>query len=374
MSVRPSSAPSVQTSRDGERGRRSESRESRRRRRSESRSPDEGRNRGRRPIFLSSKKKTTDVYGTAARRITRLIDMNWDPTSVINAGIALLALDSDAAMQAEVASASKKKKSLYDLFFLLSDLIPGFGDTRDWAEVRKTLEDHKSAAKTEDNRTFKTSFPVWQIWDPPLSCDSKRDRGVGHPQCARYLCPIDVDWNDEPSRTRFRDAHDPPMTAENCPAFIYKDCELDPNDLFKGFLRNDLLVRAARTTIFPPSVANVAGNPDHQSGRKSKADIYEMEEVTPGFLAYIAVGVRYALSSETTFNAKGGSFNYQKFYTDIVSNLTDPVCKVESDALMEWWNKRLFPTKHVAEEEAPVGMFARLREQAVQRQVQAEGN
>lgn len=34
--------------------------------------------------------------------------MNWDPTSVINAGIALLALDSDEAMDAEVASASKK--------------------------------------------------------------------------------------------------------------------------------------------------------------------------------------------------------------------------------------------------------------------------
>jgi hypothetical protein len=59
-------------------------------------------------IFLSAKKKTIDCYGTAARRITRLVDMNWNPTAVINAGIALLALDSDAAVDAEMASASPK--------------------------------------------------------------------------------------------------------------------------------------------------------------------------------------------------------------------------------------------------------------------------
>jgi hypothetical protein len=45
--------------------------------------------------------------------------------------------------------------------------------------------------------------------------------------------------------------------------------------------------------LFPPSVANAADQPDHQSARKSKAEIYEMEKVTPGFLAYVAVEVRF---------------------------------------------------------------------------------
>jgi hypothetical protein len=48
--------------------------------------------------------------------------------------------------------------------------------------------------------------------------------------------------------------------------------------------------------IFPLSVANTADKPDHQSGRKLKADIYEMEAVTPGFLAYVAVGVSVPLT------------------------------------------------------------------------------
>ena len=59
-------------------------------------------------IILSPKKKTTDAYGTAAHRITQLIDMNWDPTNVINTGILLPALDSEEAMEVEMASASPK--------------------------------------------------------------------------------------------------------------------------------------------------------------------------------------------------------------------------------------------------------------------------
>ena len=49
--------------------------------------------------------------------------------------------------------------------------------------------------------------------------------------------------------------------------------------------------------------------------------------------------VRYALSSESTFNVKGGVFNYQRFYKLIVDNLTDPACKADADTLMAWWNR-----------------------------------
>jgi hypothetical protein len=58
-------------------------------------------------IILSARKKPTDEYGRAARQITRLVNMCWEPTSVINAGISLLALDPVAA-EVEIASASDK--------------------------------------------------------------------------------------------------------------------------------------------------------------------------------------------------------------------------------------------------------------------------
>lgn len=59
-------------------------------------------------IVLSSKKKTTDEYGVAARMVTRVINMNWEPFAVINAGVSLLALDSDEAIELAMADASEK--------------------------------------------------------------------------------------------------------------------------------------------------------------------------------------------------------------------------------------------------------------------------
>lgn len=362
--VPPSSrATSILNPRDGDRQSQSRgsSRGPRRRRRNRSRSPtesdDERPNKRLRPILLSPKKKTTDAYGTAARRITRLLDMNWEPTGVINAGISLLAMDSEEAMELEMTTASPRKKALYDIFMLLSELIPGFQESTDWASVRHRLEGHKSSAKTEDHRTFKVSSPQWIVWNPPLS-HSKLGRGLTHPQCARLLCPIDVDWDSEIQRDRFRVELDPPMTATNWPAFLYEDYKADLGNLAKGFMRSDIMMRAARAAIFPPSVANAQDGPDHQSNRKSKAEVYEMDGVTPGFLAYVAVAVRYTLSSEPTFNLRGGAFNYQRFYQDLVTYLNDPVCKTDTDKLIKWWDKCLFPPKHTTEEDAPSGMQA----------------
>ncbi|KAB5587590.1 hypothetical protein CTheo_8971 [Ceratobasidium theobromae] len=289
--------------------------------------------------------------------------MNWDPTSVINAGISLLALESEHAMEVEMTTASTKKKELYNMFMKLSELIPGLQESADWDLVHHRLEHHKSAAKTEDNRTFKVSLPQWQAWNPPLSCESKLGRGLSHPECTRLLCPIDVDWDCKVARNKFQVELDPPMTATRWPAFLYENYKADLNNLAKGFMRSDIMVRATRAVLFPPSVANAKDRPDHKSNRKSKATIYEMDQITPGLLAYMAVGIRYALSSETTFNLCGGVFNYQRFYTDLVAYLTDPACKRETDKLIQWWNDCLFPLKHVVEDDTLSDMLSRLRAQ-----------
>jgi len=369
-------ATSTVDSRDGDQERRAESRDPPRRRRHRSQSPsesvDEQPSKRHRPIILSSKKKTTDAYGTAARQITRLIDMNWEPTSVINAGIALIAMNSEEDMELEMTTASPKKKAQYDIFIKLSELIPGFQKSKDWDSVRHQLERHRSSAKTEDHRIFKVSVPQWSAWDPPLSRQSKLGRGLAHPECAQLLCPIDVNWDSEIERNRFCVELNPPMTAANWPAFLYENYRADPNNLAKGFMRSDIMIRAARAVLFPPSVANVQDTADHQTTRKSKAEVYGMDEVTPGFLAYIAVGVRYTLSSETTFNIRGGVFNYQRFYRDLITYLNDPMCQVNTGGLMEWWNKTLFPPKHAIEEDAPSGMLARLRAQAAAEELRAQ--
>ncbi|KDN41260.1 hypothetical protein RSAG8_07529, partial [Rhizoctonia solani AG-8 WAC10335] len=268
---------------------------------------------------------------------------NWEPCFAINAGISLLTLgeDDEDAVGVEVASASGKKHALYDIFLLLCDQIPGFSDSDDWDSVRYRLEKGKCAARTEDNHMLKTELPKWKScnWDPPLNPDTKHNRGLAHPQCAMLLAPISVVWENEEARNKFLTNYEPPMTAKQLwPAFMYEDCKGNVNNLKLGLLRSQIMIRAARAILFPPSVANAEDGPDHQSNRKTKADTYGMSGVTPGFLAYVAVGLRFALSSEKTFNNRGGIFDYERFYNDIVTYLNDATCKSETSELINWWN------------------------------------
>ncbi|CUA77218.1 hypothetical protein RSOLAG22IIIB_12623 [Rhizoctonia solani] len=317
-----------------------EARRERRQRESESPEPENGEGEQRldkrpRLIVLSAKKGTTDEYGVAARQITRLVDMCWEPRSAINAGIALLVLDDDAA-RVELATASTEKKLLYTIFFTLCDLLPGLRDSVDWDDIRSRLDNGKTAAKTEDNRTFKTQIPKWHTWDPLLSLN-KNERGLQHMECARLLCPITVDWDDLEARRRFLIENVPPQTAEEWPACLY-DGKPDPNDLFKGLMRSTLFVNAVRGVVLPPSVVDAFNSkhaPDHRSNRRTKADTYKIQTVTPGLLAYVAVLLRYSLSSETIFVDHGGSFSYVHFYNDIAGYLNDPQCKDQTKELME---------------------------------------
>ncbi|KDN33868.1 hypothetical protein RSAG8_13036, partial [Rhizoctonia solani AG-8 WAC10335] len=88
-------------------------------------------------IVIHPKRKTADEYGIAARLVTRIQMANWEPCFAINAGISLLTLgeDDEDAVGVEVASASGKKRALYDIFLLLCDRIPGFSDSDDWDSV-----------------------------------------------------------------------------------------------------------------------------------------------------------------------------------------------------------------------------------------------
>ncbi|KAG8702015.1 hypothetical protein FRC09_004998 [Ceratobasidium sp. 395] len=335
-----------------------------------------------RPVNMSAKRRTTDTYGVAARYITRIIDMNWDPIAVINAGILLISLNSDEEAQAEIASASEnfwninhsrlRQRKLYDIFILLCEYIPGFQDTTDWENVRYRLDRGKSAAKTEDNRAFKIGAPTWRKWTEPFPPASKDARGLANKECAQCLAPCGVKWDDEAQRYEFIHNFNPPMTHEQYfPAGLYLDYKGDTKNLSKGLLRSDLMVRAVKTVLLPASIANAEDKPDHQSNRKSKADRYGMSEVTPALLAYAAVGLRYALSSEPTFISSGGLFNYEIFYNDLVTYLTDPDCKEDTAELLQWWNETLFPPKRTNPRDQPSSMVAMLRKQAIERKQRA---
>ncbi|KAB5587617.1 hypothetical protein CTheo_8944 [Ceratobasidium theobromae] len=315
------------------------------------------------PPKFSYMQRPVDEYGVAACLVTQVHAANWEPYAVVNAGISLLALDDEDAVATEIASASERKQALYDIFELLSNRIPGFSNSTDW----DSLDDGRIVARIEDNHTLKISLPKWKSckWDPPLDPASKHNCGLVHPQCAMLLAPISVDWSNDEECNRFITLYSPPMTAGQLwLAFMYEQYKGDVNNLSKGLLWSEIIIHAAKAIIFPPSVANSEDEPDHQSNRRTKADTYGMDGVTPSFLAYVAVGLRFTLSLEQFFHNQGGLFDYNRFYNDIGNYLNDPVCKPDTDDLIKWWNGWLFKPKRTIVEEEPESMIAQLQRQA----------
>jgi hypothetical protein len=58
------------------------------------------------------------------------------------------------------------------------------------------LNEGRSGAKAEDNSKVKNSIVHWMPWSPPLANEPKSSRGISHPECAWYLSPITVDWDN----------------------------------------------------------------------------------------------------------------------------------------------------------------------------------
>ncbi|QRV91896.1 hypothetical protein RhiJN_19914 [Ceratobasidium sp. AG-Ba] len=289
---------------------------------------------------------------TDSRQLTRLVAMSWTPRSLTNAATKLRRAMDDGSEQAIRDGASKTEKRYFDLYDKLDRLQPDLFDLLDARDshfmrnVRQKLADGRNGAKAEDNHKAKHSLPHLRAWTPSLVDEPKGSRGLAHPECAYMLSPTTIDWDNEEQKRQFIECSNPPMTHKHWSRFLWADCKADPNHPSKGMLQNKLLVDMANVILKSPSsvipTARVRPNVVRR-GRKGIAAKYQLTKVTTGFLAYVAVMTRYALSSETTFDEDGGTFNYVKFYDDIRTYLEAPKFKRRAKVLIDWWNKTLFP-------------------------------
>ncbi|KAF8594583.1 hypothetical protein BDV93DRAFT_414854, partial [Ceratobasidium sp. AG-I] len=204
------------------------------------------------------------------------------------------------------------------------------------------LDDGRSGAKAEDNNKVKNAIVHWRPWSPPLAHEPKSSRGLAHPQCARLLAPITVNWEDVEERRQFIECNNPPPTANHWPRMLYEDDMGDPKKPSKGLLRGPLLVDSAKAILQSPSsvLPSTSARPGAvRRGRKGVASKYQLDAVTPAFLAYVAVIVRFALSSEDMFSDDGGTFKYVIFYMQIREYLEAPKHQATVAPLLAWWNR-----------------------------------
>jgi hypothetical protein len=81
--------------------------------------------------------------------------------------------------------------------------------------------------------------------------------------------------------------------------------------------------------------------------RGNVARLLGMRSVTPRSIAYVAVQLRYALSSAAAWNENDGSFCYPVFYNHIVDFFENPpgaAAQAHVQSLLSWWTKCAIPS------------------------------
>ncbi|KAG8685544.1 hypothetical protein FRC09_014681 [Ceratobasidium sp. 395] len=228
----------------------------------------------------------------------------------------------------------------------LWELLIARNDSHFNRTIRQKLSDGRDGARAEDNGKVKNALPHLLKCEPSLVNQPKANRGLMHPVCAYYLSSIKTNWEDPEEKRQFLECSNPPMIAMYWPRVLYAKGKGDINEPSKGLFRNPLLVDIAKAMLKSPSsvipTASVRPNAVRR-GRKGIAAKYQLTKVTTGFLAYVAVLTRFALSAEETFSDDGGTFNYIAFYNQLRQFLEAPKYQSRAKALIDWWNKALFP-------------------------------
>ncbi|KAI0634459.1 hypothetical protein C8Q77DRAFT_1112247 [Trametes polyzona] len=187
----------------------------------------------------------------------------------------------------------------------------------------------------------KKSIGEWYAFVPALNSD-KALRGFNHPVCGRLLCPAQFDYGDmEVARGLRHGSSRYPVSPLHPPNFLWRDEKAppDPKDHWIGYARGQLLLKAMRHILYGPQAATTAGQ--KIGSRKPRAQSFKIRSITPAAIAYAAVMVHFALSSQDTFNAIGhmNRFNYTQFYQSIVHFIEHTLLDDERADLLGWWNQ-----------------------------------
>ncbi|KAG6839635.1 hypothetical protein C0991_000639 [Blastosporella zonata] len=75
--------------------------------------------------------------------------------------------------------------------------------------------------------------------------------------------------------------------------------------------------------------------------KPSKATINSLTQVTGQTLAYAAIQGRFVISSVDIWSIRNGTFNYQDFYSNIVSLFEEKPENPWVVETLDWWNRQL---------------------------------
>ncbi|KAF8419799.1 hypothetical protein L210DRAFT_3615596 [Boletus edulis BED1] len=188
--------------------------------------------------------------------------------------------------------------------------------------------------------------------NPPLDPFQKLGRGFHSDATGRLLCPAEYDWGSAEHRAKIRDMHpDFIVTANSWPKFLYEDYTYDPTNPSKGLFKGSMVLKSFKVIFTSPSsIDEDHDTPEkrrraERSTRRNVAQLLKMNKVQPRAIAYVAVQLRFALSSCGAWKPRDDLFDYPTFYNNILKwfQITDDADEqVFVNDLLLWWNRQIF--------------------------------
>ncbi|KAF7970326.1 hypothetical protein HWV62_24346 [Athelia sp. TMB] len=226
-------------------------------------------------------------------------------------------------------------------------------------------------ARGDDTAKLKAATVPWVnatfgASTPPPSPQTKHERGLDNDHTGRLLCPGEFSWDDLTVRSLIREGHeDFLVTAQSWPNFMYAGYSCDVSDIENGLMKSVMLVKAFKYLFTSPSsAADKSLDTGERRAKRAKltqpatrsnvACLIGLRAVTPRAIAYVAVQLRFALSSGTSWKLVDIDFSHVEFYAAIVDffeNPARPRSKAKADALLAWWNLQIFGCRNGASEE-----------------------
>ncbi|EIN03319.1 hypothetical protein PUNSTDRAFT_78398, partial [Punctularia strigosozonata HHB-11173 SS5] len=211
------------------------------------------------------------------------------------------------------------------------------------------MQKGQNNARNQDTNTLKSRIVLWlnktitesNLNLPPLDGDNKIGCGYVHELTGKLIRPALLDWSDTLYTVIADDGTSTtrpvPINGLHFPMFLWKG-SYNPDVPWVGFCQGSLLVKAYHCIFISPSAANSKKGDQARSTHSGIAAICGVTQVNPASIAYIATQVKFALSSEPTFNKYEKACDSHRFFNALLDWFEHPDFKMFSKDLLQWWN------------------------------------
>ncbi|EIW82689.1 hypothetical protein CONPUDRAFT_151748 [Coniophora puteana RWD-64-598 SS2] len=211
-------------------------------------------------------------------------------------------------------------------------------------ELQSCVEDIRRVigrTRNEDYGSCKANFCLWAADDPdyPIQSlvgagSSRDDMGFNHDKLARLLRPAiylqEFDENPaEVARQMAEGTGDWEVTADWFPAFVWKDCAYNPNNVGEGMFEHPVFLRALKRVFLGPQAATAK----KRRAVKQRSNAALMETFT----------LRFAPSQQPQWGVTAdGEFVWEDAHNNLLEFLWRQQNKPFVEALIKWFNIEIF--------------------------------